>query len=385
MRAPVGGLFRHVLDLASEQTARGHAVGIVADARASDDLSTARLSAIASRLELGLELIPMSRKPGLGDLVAAHKVARHARGLALDVLHGHGAKGGAYARLAGRLLRMTGERPVAVFYTPHGGTLNFPAGSLEGRLYHRLEKVFAGLTSGLIFESEFARRTFAERIGMLPIAQRVVPNGLQPADFTPHQPNPDAADFVFIGELRDLKGVDVLLRALRIMNDRRPTSSVMVGSGPHGEGFRALTRELNLTDRVTYPGAMPAAASFQLGRTLVVPSLKESFPYIVLEGAAAGIPMVATNVGGIPEIVADTDVELVPPGDETALAVAMQETVLERDRAEARAARLRNAVQNRFTVARMTEDILEFYAKAPALTLRLPQSIGTKMESARRA
>ena len=60
---------------------------------------------------------------------------------------------------------------------------------------------------------------------------------------------------------------------------------------------------------------MPAREAFRLGRTLVVPSRAESLPYIVLEAAAAGLPLLASDVGGIPEIVAGTDTDLLPPGD----------------------------------------------------------------------
>lgn len=366
MRAPVGGLFRHVLDLAAEQAALGHEVGILADATVSDPLTAARFAAISPKLSLGLKLVAMSRKPGFGDVRAAQAVARHAAAINADILHGHGAKGGAYARLARRLLPGRPRPPVQTFYTPHGGTLNFAPGSLEGRVYHGLERVLAGLTSGLIFESDFARRTFAERIGRLGVPERVVPNGLQPADFRPYHPNSDAADFVFVGELRDLKGVDVLLRALRRLNDRQPVRAVIVGSGPHAARFHDLARELLLSDVVTFPGAMPAAEAFPLGRALVVPSLKESFPYVVLEGAAAGLPVIATSVGGIPEMVAGTDTGLVPPGDDAALAVAMLETVSNRDAALARAGRFKAAVERRFTVAEMTRQILDFYGMAAA-------------------
>ncbi len=367
MRAPVGGLFRHVLDLAGEQADAGHAVGILADSSASDAMTEDRFSTIAPRLELGLERLPMSRQPGLGDLWTSRAVATHARGLALDVLHGHGAKGGAYARLAGRLLQDGSGRRVAVFYTPHGGTLNFPSGSLEGRVYHRLERLLAGLTSGIVFESDYARRAFAEKIGTLPTPARVVPNGLQPADLTPRPPAPDAADFVFVGELRDLKGVDVMLRALRRLRDEWPATAVLVGSGPHADRFKALARDLGLETAVRFPGAMPAAHAFPLGRTLVVPSLKESFPYVVLEGAAAGLPLVATNVGGIPEMVAGTDTTLVPAGDDRALADQMRATILDRAAALAKAERLRAAITSRFTVARMTADILDFYGAVRSL------------------
>jgi glycosyltransferase involved in cell wall biosynthesis len=367
MRAPVGGLFRHVLDLAGEQAAAGHAVGILADRSASDALTDTRFAAIAPRLALGLERLPMSRQPGLGDLWTARAVAAHARRLSLDVLHGHGAKGGAYARMAGRLLPPADGRSVAVFYTPHGGTLNFASGSLEGRIYHGLERVLAGLTSGIVFESDYARRAFTEKIGALATPARVVANGLQPADLTPQPPAPDAADFVFVGELRDLKGVDVMLRALRRLRDEWPATAVLVGSGPHADRFKALAGELGLGDAVRFPGAMPAARAFPLGRTLVVPSLKESFPYVVLEGAAAGLPLVATNVGGIPEMVHGTDTILVPPGDDQALADQMRATILDRDAAIAKAGRLRAAVTSRFTVARMTADILDFYRSVRSL------------------
>ena len=124
MRAPVGGLFRHVLDLAAEQSARGYDVGVVADSTASDRLTSERFAALEPHLTLGLRRIPMNRKPGFGDFAAARAVARHAEAIGATVLHGHGAKGGAYARLAGRTLRSAG-RHVETFFTPHGGTLNY--------------------------------------------------------------------------------------------------------------------------------------------------------------------------------------------------------------------------------------------------------------------
>jgi glycosyltransferase involved in cell wall biosynthesis len=99
----------------------------------------------------------------------------------------------------------------------------------------------------------------------------------------------------------------------------------------------------------------------------VVPSLKESFPYVVLEGAAAGLPLVATDVGGIPEMVAGTDTTLVPPGDDRALADQMRATILDRAAALAKAGRLRTAITSRFTVDRMTANILDFYQAVRSL------------------
>jgi glycosyl transferase family 4 len=100
LRAPVGGLFRHVCDLARGQAARGHRVGVVADAASGGDRADAALADLAPALALGLTRVPMTRNIGGGDLAAIRHVGQRATELGVDVLHGHGAKGGAYARLA---------------------------------------------------------------------------------------------------------------------------------------------------------------------------------------------------------------------------------------------------------------------------------------------
>ena len=98
-RAPVGGLFRHVLDLTREQIARGHRVGLIADLRTGGARADDALRKIEPSLALGLTRVAMRRQPAASDIfVLAHVMRRVAQAKA-DVVHGHGAKGGAYARL----------------------------------------------------------------------------------------------------------------------------------------------------------------------------------------------------------------------------------------------------------------------------------------------
>jgi len=361
-RAPVGGLFRHVLDLSAEQSARGHDVGYIIDSTVADPLTEDRLAKAAQHLTLGITRIPMGRLPGPRDLATSRSVRDAARDLRADVLHGHGAKGGAYARLAARSLRLEG-RNVAAFYTPHGGSLHYPLRSPQGLLFTAMEKVLNRYTDGLIFECDYISRIYEQRVGRGSVEQRVVPNALQPGDFTTHAPQPDAADFVFIGELRRLKGVDVLLRALARIAAMRPVSAVIVGSGPDRDELKALARELTLDGVAQFVGPMPAPDAFPRGRCIVVPSRAESMPYIVLEAAAAGIPLLATDVGGIGEIVAGTDTTLLPPGDVEALVSAMNAFLDAPEAAKARAQRLKAAVAGRFTVAIATTAVLDFYAE----------------------
>lgn len=360
MRAPVGGLFRHVLDLAGEQAARSHAVGIIADSTSADALTVKRLSDIAPRLRLGLSLIPMSRKPGIGDLAAVRSVSKIARALDLDVMHGHGAKGGAYARLAGAWLRARSVR-VKVFYTPHGGSLHYKPGTAAGTVFQVLERLMGTVTDGLIFESDFARRAYARLASEKGPPRRVIPNGLKPEDFDEQPANADAANFLFVGELRALKGVDVLIEALARMIATTPVRAVIVGAGPEAETFKAQAHQLGLDAHIVFPGALPARDAFPLGHCLVVPSRAESFPYVVLEAGAAEKPLIATDVGGIPEIVAGTQTKLIAPGSVDALEQALRQTLADPEGALARARELKAVVQSKFTVGVMTASVLDFY------------------------
>jgi glycosyltransferase involved in cell wall biosynthesis len=311
----------------------------------------------------------MGRQPGLDDVRAIRAVRTHAAALDLDVLHGHGAKGGAYARLAARSLATRNSR-IKSFYTPHGGSLNFRPGSLEQRILLMVERGLESITSGLIFESAYAAEVYRSRVKAKGAPQRVIPNGLRPADFTLAKPSATATDILFIGELRRIKGVDILLEALAEFKSGHPVTATIVGSGPDSEQLKAKAAALGLDHLVTFTGAMPAREAFALGRIMVVPSLAESFPYVVLEAAAAGLPLISTNVGGIPEIVAGTDTGLIAPESVPALVDALNATLGDETAAADRARRLRAKVERCFTVAAMTDAVLNFYVEAPRISVR---------------
>ena len=100
MRAPVGGLFRHVADLTRALAANGHQVGLVVDSLASDAQTESKLAELAPHARLGIHPMAMPRLLGAGDLTTPFAVRKLARSLEIEVIHGHGAKGGFYARLA---------------------------------------------------------------------------------------------------------------------------------------------------------------------------------------------------------------------------------------------------------------------------------------------
>lgn len=365
LRAPVGGLFRHVRDLAREQARRGFDVGVICDSNATDGLTEGRLDAMAADLGLGLHRVAMSRAIGLDDLAATRRTRMLCQALQVDIVHGHGAKGGAYARLAARDLKRRGIA-IAAFYTPHGGSLHYDPSSLKGRVFMALERRLAHCCDGLIFESAFAGRQYSQKVGAPAVARRLIPNGLQPEEFAPVVCAADASDLLFIGELRMLKGVDVLLEAHAALAQTRPITLTIVGDGPDAAPLWNIAESLGHGRLVNFAGARPAREAFTMGRHLIVPSRAESLPYVVLEAAAAGIPLVATNVGGIPEIVADTGIALVPPDDATALADAISAMLDDPTASALLAERLKTTVASRFTVEAMCTAIADFYGAALA-------------------
>ena len=362
-RSPVGGIFRHVRDLVEAQTAAGHRVGIVCDDNTGGAFEEANLAALEPCLSLGLHRITMDRAITPRDAWVLWGLSRRLNQLDADVLHGHGAKGGAYARVVGTVMRMRGHR-VARLYCPHGGSVHYGNDRLVGRLYFTLERAMGLLTDGLLFVSAYERDSYRTKVGGIAARQSLVRNGLGAAEFAPVRPSEQASDFLFVGMMRDLKGPDLLLEALGVLarRDEATPSVTFVGDGPDRERLIARARTMTGVDaRFLHP--MPAREAFTLGRTLVVPSRAESMPYIVLEAAAAGVPVIATAVGGIPEIFGAMADRLVRPDALHALVDALgtraDATAVEQD-----ASRLRERVRANHSLDAMAADVMGAYLGA---------------------
>jgi len=356
LRAPVGGLFRHVADLTRGLVARGHAVGLVMDAADAGPRWERVIDELAAIAPLGVTRVAMARRIDLSDVSATRHMMQRIRAEAIDVVHGHGAKGGAYARIAGTLARRGGAP--SRFYTPHGGSLHFAPSSLEGRLYHTLERMLARTSEAIFFESDFAKAGFADMLGLSSPEWPVVANGLLASEFEPIAVDPVAADVLFVGEMRTLKGVDVLIEALARLPAVR---ALLVGAGPDRAAFEESVARRGLAGRVRFADPMPARDAFARGRIVVMPSRAESLPYLALEAAAAGRPLIATDVGGIPEIFGAERSRLIPPADAEALAGAVRAALDDPSRAVAEAERLRAHVRTVFDVERMVEAIVATY------------------------
>jgi glycosyltransferase involved in cell wall biosynthesis len=310
-------------------------------------------------------LEPIPRHPRPADLVALARYGRWIRGVEPDVVHGHGSKGGALARTSW----MAGFAPAAArVYTPHGGSFNYQPGSAAHRFYMTVERLLAPLTDAFLFESAYIASRFDSAVGAETRLCRVVVNGLGAAEFARIDPNPGAADFVYIGELRAAKGVDTLMEALAQLDYRSPLPRlVIVGSGGERERLLERSAQLGVSDRLSFVGPLPFRVAMTLGRILVAPSRAESLPYVLLEAAAARVPIVATDVGGVSEIFGPYRDRLGPCGDPADLARRMADA-LDREplQHELEAADLSRFVARNFAIESMADAVLCGYRDALA-------------------
>ena len=309
---PSGGPADHVADVAPYLAALGHDVTVVMP----DGAAAARVEAA------GLRRVPLAVS-SKGDLAGAARFATVLRRERPDVLHCQDRRSGLYGRVAAR------SAGVPVVFTLHGapdglshlvrGNLPAAAERRRDRLYYlHLERWLGRVGGGLVVAPSRAVAEFLTAHVRVPAAQvRVVPNGVDLARFAPG--GPGGAGVLWLGLMGEVKRLDVLLDAL----GRNGLRAVLAGDGPLRPMVAA--RAAALGGRVTLPGFVSDPAPLLAAAdSFVLCSAAENMPLSLLQAMACGLPVVATRVGGIPEVVRDgVDGLLVPPGDAAALASAM--------------------------------------------------------------
>jgi glycosyltransferase involved in cell wall biosynthesis len=276
--------------------------------------------------------------------------------LKLDVLHGHGAKAGAFVRLKGL------SKDTIRIYTPHGGSLHYRPETLKGAFYTRLERALMNRTDLFLFESGFARDTYERVVGKPSGLVRCVFNGVGADEFDPVPLAEDATDLAYVGEFRHIKGADLLIEAVaRLRAGGRPVTLTLAGDGEETANLKALVARLKLGDAVRFIGHVKARFGFSKGRLLVVPSRGDSMPYVVIEAAAAGMPLLAANVGGIPEIFGPFSDAMFPPGNVEAMADAIAAALDKPDATRERAKALRERIFMNFSQKTLVDGVLDAY------------------------
>lgn len=320
-----------------------------------------------------MRFLPDLRQPvqPLHDARALLKLIRIARAFKPHIVHTHTAKAGFIGRQAALAVR---PRP-AIVHTYHGHVLEGYFGAAKARLYLELERALARVSDRLLGVSQ-ATVDDLVRLGVAaPEKFRVLPLGL---DLEPLAEVDEAlregsrgelgvaADeilLIFVGRVVPIKRLDVLLRALASARETDPRIRLaLVGDGEERSGLERQAAELGIARDVLFLGyrrelrPLFAAADFA-----VLSSDNEGTPVSLIEAAAAGLPAVATDVGGVREVVGEETGIVVPPGDAGALAQGILRMAGDAAHREHRGRAARNRTLRRYSAQRLLGDVDSLY------------------------
>lgn len=311
-----GGPADHVADVAPRLAARGHEVVVVMpDGAAADRIDAAGVRRIADSV------------PRKTDVAGAVRLGREIRALRPDVVHCQDRRAALVARVSKRAARIR-----SLVYTVHGvpeslGSLvpgNLAVGERrrrDGLYYLTFERALDRVVpSHVVAPSVAVRDYLVGSVGLRSASITVVRNGVDTDRFRPGGDSSDPLRIAWLGLMVPVKRLDVLLAALEATPSVR---AVLAGDGPlRADVERAA---LPLGDRVELPGfvADPSELLREAGG-FVLCSAAENCPLALLQAMASGLPVIATRVGGVPEVVEDGVTGLlVPPGDAVALGAAL--------------------------------------------------------------
>ena len=348
-----GGTARHVRTLAAGCAARGVAAGVFGPAQTDRDFGFSRLAGG----QVSFTPVEIADRPRVArDLRAIRRLRRLLAAWRPDVAHAHGLRAGALTAIALAFVRPTVYHPrPALVVTVH----NAPAaGGATGAIYRVLERIVAARADSVLCVApdleERMRAAGARRVGRA-IVPAAVPATAAPAPAAgvsaetpaarplPGEPAPDRPLVLAAGRLAAQKGFGTLLEAAAGWRDLRPEPLLVIaGEGPLEASLKSQAARLGLDTRFAghrddIPALLAAAAVF------VLPSTWEGQPLILQEALRAGVPIVATRVGGTPVLTGEDAAVLIPPGDARRLADAVRAVLTD----EVLAARLRKAAVGR--------------------------------------
>jgi glycosyltransferase involved in cell wall biosynthesis len=327
------------------------------------DLAAARRVECERIDALGREIRPWSDLRALWNLYRTMAEYRPA------IVHTHTAKAGVLGRIAARLARV----PVVV-HTYHGHVLHGYFNPAKTRLFGAIEAALGRVTDAVIAVSEAVKADLV-RLGVAPASKiRVVPLGLDLEPLTAELPRgvlraegdvPAAAPLIgIVGRLVPIKDVGTFLQAAaRIRAARADVRFAVVGDGEERSHLEDLARGLGLGGAVHFYGWRRDLAAVYGDLDVVVNcSLNEGTPVALIEALAAGRPVVATRVGGTPDVLGEgSRGTLVAPSDADSLARAILDAIERPQEAGARAQRGREYVLSRHSVARLLSDLDALY------------------------
>jgi glycosyltransferase involved in cell wall biosynthesis len=326
----------------------------------------------------GVPVIDLGAR-NLRDRAAFRRLLEIIRTREIDLVHAHLTYSSIWSAIATRLTRVPSFASLHVAPTAtralHDSVRHRISVGLRDRLMIALMNRWS---TGVVAVSGALRDDYLAR-GLKKEKVRVVHNGVELERFARSREesrarlaaelglDPGTPVVVTVSVLRPAKGIEVLLDAVRAVPN---ANFVIIGDGPKRAEWEALAGSLGIASRIRWAGYRTDVDALLAGCDLfVLPSFDDAFPTVLLEAMGAGLPVVATRVGGIPEIVTEgVTGRLVPPGDAPALAAAIAALIGDREEL-LRMSRQARSQAGQFSTRAWLDRLTKVYRETP---LRLP-------------
>jgi len=367
-RLNIGGPAIHVSLLASRLYPARYETLLVSGIETAAEgnmLKLGRLPAVEPRTvpTLGRAISPLDDVRSLATLVSI------ARSFKPDIVHTHLAKAGALGRVAARI---AGVR--LVVHTYHGSIFRGYFGQRESAVYLQIERALARITTRIVAITPRQKADLVS-LGIAPSSKIVeIPLGLDLDQFRELPVRDDALAALglptdmryvtIVARLVAIKDIPTFLRALARVTEAQPdVCGLVVGDGPERATIEAVARDLGLGDRCRFLGWRADLPNVYAASDIVaLSSLNEGSPVSVIEAMAAARAVVATAVGGVPDVVGDAAGVLVGAGDHQALGDAMKALLADPDRRAELGRNGRDLALRRYGSDRLVEDIDRLYS-----------------------
>ncbi len=373
----MGGPALHVAYLSAGLRDRGYDTTLVAGSLALGEES---MAGVAEGLGVPIVTIPELHREisPLRDLRAVYHLADLIREVRPHILHTHTAKAGTIGRLAARLLGDAG--PPIVVHTFHGHVLRGYFDPARSTAFRLLERWLARQSTALIAVSPEVRDDLVS-LGVAPaekfevvrlgieLDQRVGENGFDAARAETRRALgiPDDRFVVgWIGRMTAVKRTGDVLQAVRRLRERGVDAVLcMVGDGPDRDSTEQRAHELGIVRDSLFLGYQKDVADYYAAfDALILPSANEGTPVSAIEALAGGRPVVATRVGGVPDVVRDgVDGFLVEPGDVDGMAERLSQLAADASLRHRMGEAGRASVHERYSVERLLDDVDRLYRR----------------------
>lgn len=294
LRAPIGGIRKHVFDILESLSSKDIQQVFITNANDTD-------ADLPNYKNLKTYNFKIKDQPELQDLDNIFQIYKVLKSYKVSVIHGHGAKGGIYARILSFVL---GAKCV---YTPHGGSLHRVHGKFKNKIYDLIELIFMPFTDVYLFESKYSRNEFTNNVCDAKDKSIINYNGVD----VPEMKSPkfysagEKINLASFGLLRHLKGHDIAIEACAILaREKIPFQYTIYGRGEEEVALLALIEKLGLQNLISIKDYSGNVLEEMLKFDFIIhPSRFESFGYVPVEAMSLGVPVIVSAEGGLKEVV----------------------------------------------------------------------------------